>query len=150
MNEFDFNTMKPQVALFCFIFWKKLKSPKRHFEINWPLPFPLQITLKMPQNHLMCRYIIANQVTFLYLFFHAYNKINSDNRLLHIFFHFSKAVRQFVWLFTCFVRVEIVFGFDLHSWRTISCSQFLQNTWIKIVAHWNFLRKYVSICIIYI
>ena len=30
MNEFYFTTMKPQV-----VFWKKLKTPKRHFEINW-------------------------------------------------------------------------------------------------------------------
>ena len=24
--------------VFSFIFWKKLKTPKRHFKINWPLP----------------------------------------------------------------------------------------------------------------
>ena len=36
-NEFDFTTMIPQVDLFSFVFWKKLKTPKRHFEINWPL-----------------------------------------------------------------------------------------------------------------
>ena len=36
-NEFYFTTMKPQVDLFSFVFWKKLKKPKRHFEINWPL-----------------------------------------------------------------------------------------------------------------
>ena len=29
--------MIPQVDLFPFVFWKKLKKPKRHFEINWPL-----------------------------------------------------------------------------------------------------------------
>ena len=29
--------MKPQVDLFSFVFWRKLKTPKRHFEINWPL-----------------------------------------------------------------------------------------------------------------
>ena len=23
--------------LFLFVFWRKLKTPKRHFEINWPL-----------------------------------------------------------------------------------------------------------------
>ena len=33
-NEFDFTTMIPQVDLFSFVFWKKLKTPKRHFEIN--------------------------------------------------------------------------------------------------------------------
>ena len=33
-NEFDFTTMIPQVNLFSFVFWKKLKTPKRHFEIN--------------------------------------------------------------------------------------------------------------------
>ena len=33
-NEFCFTTMKPQVDLFSFVFWMKLKAPKRHFEIN--------------------------------------------------------------------------------------------------------------------
>ena len=36
-NEFYFTTMKPQVDLFLLVFWRKLKTPKRHFEINWPL-----------------------------------------------------------------------------------------------------------------
>ena len=36
-NEFYFTTMKPQADLFLFCFWRKLKTPKRHFEINWPL-----------------------------------------------------------------------------------------------------------------
>ena len=25
--------------MFSFVFWKKLKTPKRHFEINWPLAY---------------------------------------------------------------------------------------------------------------
>ena len=29
--------MKPQVDLFSFVFWRKLKALKRHFEINRPL-----------------------------------------------------------------------------------------------------------------
>ena len=33
-NKFYFTTVKPQVDLFSFIFWKKLKTPKIHFEIN--------------------------------------------------------------------------------------------------------------------
>ena len=32
--------MKLQVDLFSFVFWRKLKSPKRHFEIIWPLVLP--------------------------------------------------------------------------------------------------------------
>ena len=36
-NKFYFTTMKPQVDLFLFVFWRKLKTPKRYFEINWPL-----------------------------------------------------------------------------------------------------------------
>ena len=36
-NELYFTTLKPQVDLFSFVFWRKLKTPKRHFEINWPL-----------------------------------------------------------------------------------------------------------------
>ena len=27
------------VDLFLFVFWKKVKTPKRHFEISWPLAF---------------------------------------------------------------------------------------------------------------
>ena len=38
-NEFDFTTMIPQFDLFLFVFWKKLKTPKGHFEINWPLAY---------------------------------------------------------------------------------------------------------------
>ena len=33
----NFTTMIPHVDLFSFVFWKKLKTPKRRFEINWPL-----------------------------------------------------------------------------------------------------------------
>ena len=33
-KKFDFTTMIPQVDLFSFVFWEKLKTPKRHFKIN--------------------------------------------------------------------------------------------------------------------
>ena len=36
-KNIDFTTMIPQVDLFSFGFWKKLKTTKRYFEINWPL-----------------------------------------------------------------------------------------------------------------
>ena len=36
-NKFNFTTMIPQDDLCLFIFWKKLKTPKRNFKINWPL-----------------------------------------------------------------------------------------------------------------
>ena len=36
-KKFDFTTTIPQIDLFSFVIWKKLKTPKRHFEINWPL-----------------------------------------------------------------------------------------------------------------
>ena len=32
-------TMIPLVDLFSYVFWKNLKTPKRHFEIHWPLWF---------------------------------------------------------------------------------------------------------------
>ena len=32
-KEFDFTTMIPQVDLFSFVFWRKSKTPKNHFEI---------------------------------------------------------------------------------------------------------------------
>ena len=33
-KKIDFTTMIPQVDLFSFVFWRKLKTSKRHFEIN--------------------------------------------------------------------------------------------------------------------
>ena len=33
-EKFDFTTMIPQVDLFSFVFWEKLKTLERHFEIN--------------------------------------------------------------------------------------------------------------------
>ena len=36
-KEIDFTTMVPQVELFLFVFLGELKTPERHFEINWPL-----------------------------------------------------------------------------------------------------------------
>ena len=36
-KKFNFTTTIPQVDLFSFVFWEKLKTPKRHFKINWPL-----------------------------------------------------------------------------------------------------------------
>ena len=33
-KEFYFTIMKPQVDSFSFVFWRKLKTRKRHFEIN--------------------------------------------------------------------------------------------------------------------
>ena len=33
-KKFDFTTMIPQVNLFSFVFWRKLKTPIRLFEIN--------------------------------------------------------------------------------------------------------------------
>ena len=32
-KEFDFTTMIPQFDLFSFVFWRKLKTPKKYFEI---------------------------------------------------------------------------------------------------------------------
>ena len=37
MNSTLLHTMKPQVDLLLFVFWKKLKTSERYFEINWPL-----------------------------------------------------------------------------------------------------------------
>ena len=33
MKEFDFTIMIPQIDLFSFVFWRKSKTPKKHFEI---------------------------------------------------------------------------------------------------------------------
>ena len=36
-KEFNFTTMIPQIDLFSFVFWRKSKTPKKHFKIIWPL-----------------------------------------------------------------------------------------------------------------
>ena len=36
-NKFTFTTIIPQVDLFSSVFRKKLKTPKRHFDFDWPL-----------------------------------------------------------------------------------------------------------------
>ena len=36
-KKIGFTTIIPQVKLFLFVFWEKLKTPKRHFDANWPL-----------------------------------------------------------------------------------------------------------------
>ena len=41
-KKFDFTTIIPQVNLFSFIFWEKLKTPKRHFKVNCPLELYLE------------------------------------------------------------------------------------------------------------
>ena len=33
-NKLDSTTMVPQIDWFSFVFWKNLKTPKRHFEIS--------------------------------------------------------------------------------------------------------------------
>ena len=45
-NEFYFTTMKLQVNLFLFVFWRKLKKTKRHFKINWPLVCSIKAKLR--------------------------------------------------------------------------------------------------------
>ena len=51
-NEFNFTTMTPQVDLFSFVFWKKLKTPKRYFEIKWPLE--TSVNAKIDIFYLIC------------------------------------------------------------------------------------------------
>ena len=34
-KKFDFTTMIPQIDLFSLVFWVKLKTPKKHFKINF-------------------------------------------------------------------------------------------------------------------
>ena len=36
-KKFDFTTLVPQVDLFSFVFLEEWKTPKKHFEFNWPL-----------------------------------------------------------------------------------------------------------------
>ena len=40
-NKFDFTTCQ----LVSFVLWKKVTTPKRHFEINWPLVYSIGLGL---------------------------------------------------------------------------------------------------------
>ena len=77
-----------------------------------------------------------------------------NTRQVHIFFWISKAIRLFVWLFTCFLRIvtwETVLTLLQIKTKTISCWWFLKNTWISkasVVKFWSNWRKYACICII--
>ena len=65
-EKFDFTTMIPQVDLFSFVFWRKLKTPKIHFEINWPLPlyFIRKVLNWFSTDEIITKYIIVlNQMT---------------------------------------------------------------------------------------
>ena len=81
-----------------------------------------------------------------------------NTRQIHIFFRFSKVIRQFVWLFLCFVRVANPFvNLKLHlcyitlriKTKTILgsvfSSQILQHAEINIVVHWKSWKKYESV-----
>jgi hypothetical protein len=54
---FNLTTMIPQVELYSFVFWKILKTPKRQFEINWPLSARIigpKLVLKLiPETHII-------------------------------------------------------------------------------------------------
>ena len=50
-KELYFTTMKPQERL---VFWRKLKTPKRHFEINWPLPHASNLKITAKQEVTCC------------------------------------------------------------------------------------------------
>ena len=74
--EFNFTTMIPQVDLFSFIFWKKLKTPKRHFEINWPLALPK--TARSAQTHKSISFIwivLSTLYAYLWPFYQNIDKI---------------------------------------------------------------------------
>ena len=51
MNEFDLNTMVPQVNLFPFVFLEEIKDAKKHFEINWPLEHQTALYLENISLH---------------------------------------------------------------------------------------------------
>ena len=57
--------MKPQIDWFSFIFWRKLKTQKRHFEINWPLTEHAFLRAKSLQSF---RHKIVVKLLWIYIF----------------------------------------------------------------------------------
>ena len=49
----NFTTVITQVDLFLFVFWKKSKTPKKLFEINWPLWISSNPYIFMIWDHLL-------------------------------------------------------------------------------------------------
>ena len=48
--------------LFSFVFWKKVKTPKRHFEINWPLGCISNPSFFSPSYSVLSGWTIANSI----------------------------------------------------------------------------------------
>ena len=76
-KEFDFTTMIPQIDLFSFVFWRKAKTPKNHFEIIWPL-------INAPLVIFPSSFTISITWTAFYVTTHDYNckqysKCHTDN-----------------------------------------------------------------------
>ena len=86
-NEFDFTAMIPQVDLFSFVFWRKLTTPKRHFEINRPSTKPVPFNSIIQASLLSDIFISPCDLTRLW-----YPKINK----LHLdHFYFSSWAVKF-------------------------------------------------------
>ena len=72
------------------------------------------------------------------------NEYETDTYCLQ-FFQSNTTVCLIIHVFCKSSEAEVVFCFDLHSCKTISRLQTLQNSWINNVVHWKFWRKYRSV-----
>ena len=83
-NEFYFTTMKPQVDLFFpFVFWRKLRMPKIHFEINWPIPILGTLLRKNKQKSKILnsiQYFLFESFNF-WSYFENFNQNTLTNRI---------------------------------------------------------------------
>ena len=64
--------MKPQVDLFSFVFWRKLKTPKNHFKIIGPLEHTIEyIYWYIKQQNKSAVFLVSptNSVTTKILYF---------------------------------------------------------------------------------
>ena len=73
-----YNYMIPQVYLFSIVFWRKMKTPKWHFEINWPLAQDFKKDLRAFDN--------VSENIYLRLF--IYN--TSKKKMLNLELEFAK------------------------------------------------------------
>ena len=120
-KKFDFTTMTPQVDWFSFVFWEKLKTPKRHFQINLPLKWVHPIIFasivfhnshliqKCIQNQqlLLILYTLLNQMRVVKNIRHKDDRITSLWELVAESPNF-KILKIFLWPCSSLVKINLI------------------------------------------
>ena len=108
MNKFNFTNMIPHVELFSFVFWKKWKTQKNHFKINWPLLHPIgEGNIPMLQPH----YLVA-PLEFWTVLVEALDIETSLSSCIHIFKLITQYFSSHPFINPCFLATSVCMSFQ--------------------------------------